>query len=538
MAAPVTEAPFPQRLQCLLQSLPVNQDDLIAAESIHAMTRAGGTEHDSIHQLVMDLHKRLNAMQAELAEERLDGASVYRIEKNDRGLITAFMSGLNRTAPLKFHHPGLDTTATRSGTKLVIQNDIGTTGAHVIVIHVEGMAVRITYTDVHEERAEFFRDMLKRYAVTWSEALAGKLADEEDADFTMLTGTFAAKSEAELEAYLNFLGSRLVFLIDWNRARKQLRSFLDNSERTAVLRWAAEAEIGHRGFLELGGAQIINQAIEKVSGSAMHFGDRLCEVLGSEAAARFVQSVFRAATEGLKGNQSTGLIHDRVRAELQAYFASEGQRLLQLAGEHAGIVFELASQVGEGVRAIASGEDTADYERASRRARAFEHDADQLVIASREAVRKRPEYAALFHVTERADDAADELEEVAFLLGLLKVTKPSGEALDAAMALGGLLVDAAQEWVKALGHAVHVKRAGREEDADDFLMAIDRLLAIEHRADDAERALTHSAVQRARNFRQLHLYSEIGGCLERAADALKGAGLMARDHLFASVLEA
>ncbi len=43
----------------------------------------------------------------------------------------------------------------------MIQNDIGTTDAHVIVIHVEGLTVSVTYTDVHAERLAFFQDMLK-----------------------------------------------------------------------------------------------------------------------------------------------------------------------------------------------------------------------------------------------------------------------------------------------------------------------------------------------------------------------------------------
>ena len=34
---------------------------------------------------------------------------------------------------------------------------------------------------------------------------------------------------------LEFLGSRLVFLIDWNRARKQLRGFLRGPDRLALL---------------------------------------------------------------------------------------------------------------------------------------------------------------------------------------------------------------------------------------------------------------------------------------------------------------
>ena len=83
-------------------------------------------------------------------------------------LVSAFMAGLNRTAKLKFTHPGLATTATRDpADRLVIQNDIGTTDAHVIVIHVQDLTVSVTYTDVHAERLAFFQDMLKPRGVAW-----------------------------------------------------------------------------------------------------------------------------------------------------------------------------------------------------------------------------------------------------------------------------------------------------------------------------------------------------------------------------------
>jgi hypothetical protein len=43
----------------------------------------------------------------------------------------------------------------------VIQNDIGTTDAHVIVEHVQGRLVSMTYTDLHAERLVFFQTMLQ-----------------------------------------------------------------------------------------------------------------------------------------------------------------------------------------------------------------------------------------------------------------------------------------------------------------------------------------------------------------------------------------
>jgi hypothetical protein len=138
------------------------------------MMQAGHGHTDSLHRLVMDLHKRLNAMQGALAEDTLDGAATYSLADADRPMVAAFMAGVNRTAKLKFAHPGLATTATRAGDRLVIQNDIGTTDAHVIVIHVEDHTVSVTYTDVHPERLAFFQDMLKPRGVAWESHRAAR----------------------------------------------------------------------------------------------------------------------------------------------------------------------------------------------------------------------------------------------------------------------------------------------------------------------------------------------------------------------------
>ena len=54
----------------------------------------------------------------------------------------------------------------------------------------------------------------------------------------------------------------------------------------------------------------------------------------------------------------------------------------------------------------------------AKRARGFEHDADQLVVSAREAVRRRPDYAVFLRLLQTADDAADELEDAVFLIGL------------------------------------------------------------------------------------------------------------------------
>jgi uncharacterized protein Yka (UPF0111/DUF47 family) len=496
------------------------------------MMRAGHDGTDSLHRLVMDLHKAINQLQAASAEEIIDGAAVYGLDTADRPLVAAFMAGINRTAKLKFDHPGLATTATRADARLVIQNDIGTTDAHVIVIHVDAAAagavgVSVTYTDVHPERLAFFESMLAPRGTVWEAARTDVLTAAEP--FYLATGRFAATDVAAATAYLEFLGSRLVFLIDWNRARKQLRGFLRGPARIELLASAAADDVGHRGFLELGGARLVNQAIEATGGSSMHFGDRLCDVLGDAETLEFMRFVFRAATEGLVSGQSHALIHDRIRVTLTRHFSNEERQLLRVAGEHAGLVFELASLVRDGLHG-----DPADAAHRARRARGFEHDADLLVIETRGAVRRRPDYAVFLPLLEAADTAADELEDAAFLLDLDTL---DGKPLASLHGLADLLADAAQEWIKAIGHATQIDSTANAAETEDFLTAIDRIAAIEHATDDTERRLTATAIQHAKDFRQLHLFTTIGGKLESAADALRHASLILRDHVLEDVID-
>ncbi len=533
MAAPVlVEKPddFAGRFDKLLAALPKGENDSVDPAAISAMMQAGQGGADSLHRLVMDLHKRLNAMQAALAEETLDGAAAYNLTEADRPLVRAFMAGVNRTAKLKFNHPGLATTATRAGGRLVIQNDIGTTDAHVIVIHVEqleqGPVVNVAYTDVHAERLAFFQDMLKSQKVSWEKERTDVLGG--GSAFYLAAGRLEAADEQSCRDYLAFLGSRLVFLIDWNRARKQLRGFLRGGDRLALLRWAADSEIGHRGFLELGGARLVNQAIEAVAGSAIHFGDRLCDVLGDAPALEFLRFVFRTATEGLLAGQSGALIHDRIKVTLAAHFSNEARQLLRLGADHAGLVFELANLARDALQAEPEG-----AAKRAKRARGFEHDADALVVAAHEAVARRPDYAVFLRLLQTADDAADQLEDAVALIGLDAL---QGKPLEPLRRLAELLVEAAQEWIKALGCAGEIGRAAGDAETEDFLLAIDRIGALEHQADDAQRALEASAVQHARDFRQLHLFSAIGDRLEEAADALKHASLILHEHVLGDVI--
>ena len=148
------------------RQFPVSNE--IEASQVAKMIAVPSGDADSLHRLIMDLHKTLNRLAASCAEEVVAGAHAHSLRPDDRPLVEAFMHGVDSTRALKFDHPGLDTTATRSGPRLIIQNDIGETDAHVVVISIENLVATITYTDVHRARAEFFCGLFDQFPMHWS----------------------------------------------------------------------------------------------------------------------------------------------------------------------------------------------------------------------------------------------------------------------------------------------------------------------------------------------------------------------------------
>ena len=130
---------------------------------VSTLSRPG---QDSLHGLVMEMHKALDAIASQLSEEMVAGARAWRLDANDKARLSAFMRGLGRTASLKFGHPGLATNAIRDGERLIIENDIGATDAHVVIVHVDGLKLSLTYSDIHKPRLDFFLRRLPDF--TWT----------------------------------------------------------------------------------------------------------------------------------------------------------------------------------------------------------------------------------------------------------------------------------------------------------------------------------------------------------------------------------
>jgi uncharacterized protein Yka (UPF0111/DUF47 family) len=530
------ETAYEQRLTKLLSETPPLEEDRLTGDYIDRVTSGQRNGHDSLHLVVMDVHKELNRLQQQIASESIAGADVYGVQEADRPLIAAFMAGVNQTKALKFDHPGLRTTATRSGGKLVIQNDIGTTDAHVLVVHVAPPTVTLTHTDVHLQRLLFFQSMFRRYAVQWEDTLSKRAAGLQDKLYHLGLGTYVARDERDLEDYLRFLGSRLVFLIDWNRARKRLRKLAPKRVCLEVLRWAAEENYGHRGLLQLGGELLILDALQVAAKVPLPVGGQLADILGPERVADFLKFALKTASEGLLAGRSEFLIRDEISAELHHYLNTVHQGMLQLAAEHASLIVELAIATRDSLMTANRAWHREYVERTAQRARRWEHAADGLVTKGRTARERSDPARAIPELLAIADDAADELEEVLFLLTLL----PGGDAAAPSFLplheLAGLVVQGAQEYLKAVENARHLQRGSPRLEVKDFLEAVDRTITIEHHTDDAHRRAQASILTFAGDFKLLHLFTEIAENLEEAADVLMRSVLTLRDYVLGEVL--
>ncbi|MFZ4806235.1 MAG: DUF47 domain-containing protein [Hyphomicrobiaceae bacterium] len=526
--------PLATRLGAL--PLPAIDGDALYGRDIDIMTSGDRKAGDSLHLLVMDAHRAINRLQAATAEETIDGAHASGLSSAGRRAVQAFMEGLNRTAPLKFDHPGLGTTATEHAGQILIQNDIGTTDAHVLVIGVDGRMTTITYTDIHPQRLQFFRSLFARHDVAWQTAREQDDATLANAHYILLTGTHVAEDDHALGAFLSFLGSRIVFLIDWNRMRKRLRLFVGKSRTLEILRWAADNDFGHRGLLEVGGERALADAVEYAAGPQLRYGQRLDDLLNEERATEFLKHALAIASRGLLERRSRRSILDEIRTRLRGYFEHERLAIFDTAAAHVAVAYDLALGLREALERVGHASGGEWIGRFAARAVRLESRADALLNEAREDMKRFKRPLSLQRFFDSADDACDELEEAAALIDLLLIVGPGAESVDRLKKLADLMLQSTQDLVTCVECAASVTRADVREDLDEFLVALERLIAIEHQADDELRRLTRWLIQEADDHRRVMLIREISQVIEAATDATARAGQMLRTYLLEEVI--
>ncbi|MGB9168832.1 MAG: hypothetical protein WCB31_07895 [Nitrososphaeraceae archaeon] len=519
------------RLKDLLAVIPRIDEDIISGLLIDSFISGERKNRDSFHLVVMGIHKELNRLQSLIYQESIDGAKVYGITDNDRISIRAFMKGINKSKKLKFEHPGLDTTATRSGDILLIQNNIGTTDAHVLVIKIKEMTVSVTYSDTHIQRLIFFHSMLDTFHVNW-ENTASKQSEKFEGSglYHVTNGTYIAKNQTDLESYLSFLASRIVFLIDWNRARKGLGRFVKKEDVFSILKWAADNDLGHMGFLKMGGQQLIFEAIKKNAKSSLQFGDDFQEILSREKAIEFLKFVLKTCAEGLIQGKSEFLIRDEVRVQLSKNFRSIDETLLNMASNHASLVVEISNTVRDGLVQIES-DDQEFITRNAERSKIWEKNADALLNNIRVIARRSNASVIFEKFVGNADDAADSMEETLFLLTLVSKQEIIGDFYEPLLDLAELAAHSSMEYLKAIENAKIVDKWSSHEEIDDFLQTIDKIITIEHQADDVIRQVKAAIMSDSNNFKQLHVLSEISKNIEEVTDSLMKSVVILRDYI-------
>jgi uncharacterized protein Yka (UPF0111/DUF47 family) len=521
------------RLSALKETPSPQSADTLELAQIARLSGISAAGVDSLHRLVMDLHKALNRLSAAHAEEVLAGAHVYGLKPEDRPAVEAFMRGLESTRKLKFNHPGLSTTATRSNTRLVIQNDIGETDAHVVVIAVEADTVTVTYTDVHLARAKFFTAMFRKLPVQWS-GLDRKSAEGlgDDGVFYLVTGRLTADGDKDRDAFLEALGAALVFLIDWNKARKLLQTWVAKSDAVRVLDWAARHRVGHRGFLELGGSELVASAVHNATPTRIGFGERLDRALGRGAAVDFLKTVLRVSAQALLEGGSVRLARDRIEADLVRHLQRLDGLLLAIVVRQAGLAREIAAGIAH---FIAEQQAQRPFDRAAlaAQARRIEEKADKIALEARNEIARFDADPSIERLVNGAEQAIDELEQAAFTASLLPV-EIAAELLTPLAVLCAAAVAGAEAAASGTAAAADVPD-GQSIDSEDALAAVGRLIEAEHQGDAAERAVTTILLGGEFDLRTAFSVLELARAIERATDRFAGFGHMLREHVLADL---
>lgn len=495
-------------------------NDLLPPGFVSTLSKPAGANEDSLHSLVMDLHRALNCIVNGLGEETVDGARVHLLKERDRPRVAAFMRGLNRTAPLRLGHPGLSTNAIRDKARLIIQNDIGTTDAHVLVVYVEGLELSISYSDIHRARLEFFMRRLKE--LSWS--IANRhAADFEEDYFYLATGRLKTKDVAELESVLERLGASLVFLIDWNKARKSLRRLVSKSAALAILDWAADQEVGHRGYLELGADAMVDELLATVSKATGGFYPTLQSATGTEGAEAYLRDALRVASEGLRAGRSAVAVKDLLRSELLVRLASIGERIIDAALDHAALMLDLGNLVHSALLDPGRAQETM-----VARAKHWEQLADQQVVRIRDLAGNGRERVWSI-IASQADDAADGLEETAFRLQFLPPLVPS-LVHDGLLRLSQHATLAVKNYIRLLFALRGMRDDSTHQDMRDFLDLLEKLHEEEHATDAAEREVFSALMRSEVDAKAITIVASIAASLEETGDALLRTGRLICDQ--------
>jgi hypothetical protein len=503
--------------------------EALEPQAVHRIVHGDRSEGDSVHLLVADLHRALNRLAGQLAEETLDGVPAFGLQEVDRPRVLALAGGVNRTRHLKFDHPGLQTTATgRSADdgrgRLLIQSDIGESDIDVIAIRVDENRIVLAHSDLHGQRFEFFQELLFDLGGAWStlEPRAGAALNGGETYHTA-TAMFAPDSEQALLQALEGIGASLVFLIGWNRAREGLQEFVGRREAAAVLRDAARREVGHMGWLKAGGERLLYGAMQEAGSELFLVGERLQEVLGAAAARELLAEVLALSARALQAHRPVSMIQDEVRALLTRHVHGRNAQF-DLLSEHAADCQAVAQALSDALAGTGP--------LPLLPARRWERKTDEPVEPARGSDESHTRWRTFASLAAITDHAVDALEEAAFLYGLIVEEHASaldGEVRGAVGAIAQTVLAAARDQAQALAVARSLWAEPDSQRLHEFLDTSKRVQLAERRADEQLRVARRTVLRRPLPAAEMMLANDLASSLELASDRLLGASYALRE---------
>jgi uncharacterized protein Yka (UPF0111/DUF47 family) len=508
---------------------------VLPQDLIPRLTSAERRGPDSLHLVVMDAHKALNGLIADLGgrREKIGSVETLGLTAEDKSLVEGFNRGLDSTASLKGGHPGLGTTAVRIGSKLLLQNDIGETDAHVILLEIEEGKLDLTYTDVHDKRVEFLTELLKDLEIRWRRVESRSAKDLSEGTFFLLRGMLSFKDQQHAARVLEAIGGRLVFLIDWNKARKRLRNFIRGSEVQEVLLWSARERIGHMPFLSYGDEEIVYESLEALPRGTVRLGEPLSSILGREGSLEFIRDALRLARESYDRREPRILLVDRLRCSLLARAQKLGGGADEMLLEVAGLTVEASLAFRDALRAVTRplpGFISRSHERIAR----WEERADDRLNRIRKLHLKEPQ--PLLPVAELVDDTLDALEDACDLTRALSECFPPGSLPGELMAILEESAELNLQSSQLFLRIVHLyRRLVHGGIAEPLFSMINELKIAEQRGDEVKRLFRWKSLPSSIDHRMFQVLGELKDREEEAINALSRGGFRIHDLAYAAM---
>jgi uncharacterized protein Yka (UPF0111/DUF47 family) len=391
----------------------------------------------------------------------------------------------------------------------------------------------ITYTDVHTKRIDYFFRLLDEIPLKWKKTESRYSAELTESAFTLCRGVLKTEDREALKDALRVTGASLVFLIDWNKARKRLRNFVRGEDAVEILLWAAKNRLGHMAFLSYGEAELIYEALEALPQGTIRRGEPFTAILGRKGAAEFLREALRLSYESYARKEPRALLLDRLRCLLLGRVQRRGLGADEMLLELAGLAVETALTFRDALRAVTR-PSRGLIVRSHARICQWEERADERLNRIRKLHLKEPQ--PLLAVGACVDDALDALEDAGDLAHAIEshvdVDLLPGELMANLERSAEVTIQSAQLFFRIFHGYRELVRGGM---AETLFNLINELKKSEHLGDRLKREFRWKVLSVPGDPRVVLTLRDLSDSIESAINAFRRAGFQIHDLAYSAM---